>query len=97
MKKYKLKEYYDFNDIEKEFGKKIPKHKKKFNISDPYCQKAIRIAMSNTCIKDAPYIDEPKDLFEKSRKYFDGLYYVCSIFIHPLTKVEVLCKCLERI
>lgn len=88
-----------YKKLENIYIKKIPlKIKKLLNnkINDDYCQKMIKKALNNR-LTDSDHDDIFKNGNLSKNALYPGLYYICFIYIHPLTKFEGLNQKIQKL
>jgi len=98
MYKNKDIKYIDYNELEKIYLKKIsPKFKKMLGekIKDDYCQKMIKKALQYD-LTDSDNREIFKVGSQSKNSLYPGLYYICFIYIHPLTVVQSFCETVEK-
>lgn len=91
-------------DIEKEYGKRIPaKFRRGLEKieSEPHFQQLIELTLKYNQTGNEKIYHLINDVCKKKMWVYNwkngagyNMYYLCFIFMHPLTKMEVLaCKC----
>ena len=88
-----------YKELENIYIKKISSKIKKLlneKINDDYCQKMIKKALQNKLTDD-----NHNKIFkignQSKNALFPGLYYLCFIYIHPLTKFEGLNQKIQKL
>jgi len=87
-----------YKSLENQYGLKINKKFKLMlgdKINDNYCQ-----TMLNKALKGNLTNADNKDIFSKgqqSSKEYPGLYYLCFIFINPITYLQSIDKMAKNI
>ena len=79
-----------YNELEKIYIKKIsPKFKNMLGekIKDDYCQKMINKALKNN-LTDNDHNEIFKIGNQSKNSLYPGLYFICFIYIHPLTVIQ---------
>jgi hypothetical protein len=84
------------NEIQHIYGAKLGKRQilSKW-INNPICQNYIKKALEYKLTdSDADHLFK---IGSWKSNQFPGLYYLCLIYIHPLTKLQGICQKLEKI
>ena len=90
-----------YKDIEKIYGMRIPKKFKVMlgdKILDDLPQEMISKALDyNLSDADIQILGRVGHQSRRKSYEYPGLYYICAIFIHPLTKYQALAKKVDRL
>ena len=85
-----------FKNLERKYIKKINKKHTNFDIKNQFCQMMIKKALKyNLTKKDYDIIYKVGK--SKKTSIYPGLYHVCCIYIHPLTKAQGILINVEKI
>lgn len=88
-----------YKDIENIYGMKISKKHKELlgtKILEPYPQAMIKKALKYN-LSDKEVTELYKIGKQDKAVEYPGLYYICTIFIHPLTHCQAAIKAYEKL